>query len=237
MGQIDLARATIRIKDGFTVAGAVNNVSGYAASGNITTVTVDGFAVALPAGSELTFAGDNTVYKIISSVGGATPTSITFTPKLAVDLTDNQVVTVGPNFVEAVIGEGNLTYEEKRAFEYVRNKRKISFVRTGDEQPMDVSLDAIWEYLSSVSGESPTIEDALKQENQASAWVTSGADPCEPYCVDISIDYVPPCIGANKSERITLKEYRWESLNHDLKAGTIATKGMCKIVSPTKERY
>ena len=39
-----------------------------------------------------------------------------------------------------------------------------------------------------------------------------------------------------KAERILLKEYRWESLDHDLKAGTLATSGKCKILTPVTTR-
>lgn len=235
MAQIDLASATVRILDGFRKAGAVNLMAGYAIG--LGTAVVDGFSVALPAGARVKFAGHDTIYVLVSSVGGSTPTSITFLPVLTASVADNEVVTIGPRFIEVVMAEGNLTYEKKRKMEYVRNKRRISFVRTGDEEPMDVSLDALWEYLSSVAGEDPTIEDALLQENQAVTWVTSGTDPCEPYCVDIEVDYVPDCDAADSKERITLKEYRWESLNHNLKEGTIATKGMCKNSDVVKERY
>jgi hypothetical protein len=235
MPQIDLAQATIRLKDGYSAVGALNDVAG--ADALDTAITVDGFTAAIPAGVELRIAGHPTTYTVVSTVGGATPTSITITPALTASVADNAVITVGPRFVEVVVGEGNLTYDEKQSFEYTRNKRKIHSVRTGDEQPMDVSLDALWEYLTSYSTEPATLEEALKKEGAASSWASSGADPCEPYCVDIEIVYTPPCIEVGKRERITLKEFRHESLAHDLKAGTIATKGMCKIPRAVIQRF
>jgi hypothetical protein len=39
-----------------------------------------------------------------------------------------------------------------------------------------------------------------------------------------------------KGERILLEEYRWESLSHDLKAGTMSTKGKCKALLSTNTR-
>lgn len=237
MAQIDLRHATIEVKDGFAATGAVNQTMTAPANGN-TTITVDGFTKALPVGAEMTIAGSTDTYTIVSTVGGSTPTSITFTPALRTAAgipVDNAVVTVGPNKLTVKIGEGNLTYDEKRNMEYVRDRRAISFVRTGDEDPMDVSMDFIWEFLSSDSGDPPTIEEALKQTGNASTWVTSGSDPCEPYCVDLVITYTPPCSGV-KAERITLKEYRWESGSHDVKQGTVASKGKCKIAQAVLAR-
>lgn len=73
------------------VTGAVNNASGYAAG--TTTMTVDGLSAALPVNSWFTVAGDMTPQRIISSVGGATPTSVTFWPGLKYDVVDNAVIT------------------------------------------------------------------------------------------------------------------------------------------------
>jgi hypothetical protein len=135
-----------------------------------------------------------------------------------------------PKTLEVKIGEGTLTYNEKRNMEYVRNRRQVAFVRTGDDEPMDVNFDFIWEFLRSKTGDPITIEEAIKGSAPAvtAGWVTSGADPCEPYSVDIRITYTPPGPGVQK-EIITLKEYRWEGGNHDLKAGTVASSGKCKI--------
>lgn len=73
------------------VLGAVNNVAGYPAG--TTTLTVDGFAAALPVNSYLTIAGDDTPQRIVSSVGGATPTSVTIYPGLKRAVLDNAVIT------------------------------------------------------------------------------------------------------------------------------------------------
>lgn len=80
--------------------GAVNNAAGYAAG--VTTMTVDSFAGALTAGAYFTVAGDDTPQRIISSVGGATPTSITFFPGLSSAVVDNAVITT---YEHALINE------------------------------------------------------------------------------------------------------------------------------------
>lgn len=78
------------------VTGAVNNAAGYPKG--TTTMTVDGLSAALPVNSWFTVdtgtvAGDDTPQRIISSVGGATPTSVTFWPGLKNAVADNAVIT------------------------------------------------------------------------------------------------------------------------------------------------
>lgn len=240
MAQIDLRNATIYIRDGFVLAGAVNQPAspGPIPANGDTSITVDGFTSAIQAGAQFTIVGSTDTYTVVSTTGGSTPTAIVFTPALSTAKgvpADNAIVTISPNQLTVTVGEGNLTYEEKRDMEYVRNKRQIAFVRTGDDQPMEVSMDFVWEFIKSDTGQPPTVEEALKKIGNASAWVTSGADICEPYCVDILIEYIPPCLSVKK-EKILLKEYRWESLPHDLKAGTVSTKGKCKVLSPVITR-
>ncbi len=239
MAQIDLRNADIYIRDGYTATGAVNQSMTPPADGD-TSITVSGFSKAIPVGNTFTIVGSTLVFTVVSTTGGATPTAIVFTPAIATASgvpVNAAVVAVGPNVLRVRVGEGNLTYEEKRNVEYVREKRQIDlgFVRLGDDEPTDVSIDMVWEFLTADTTEPPSIEDALKKEGQAAAWVTSGADPCEPYCVDVEVIYTPPCSGV-KAERILLKEFRYESIPHDLKAGTFSAKGKCKAQKAIKTR-
>lgn len=239
MAQIDLRHADIYLKDGYTAVGAVNQSSVAPVTGD-TTITVDGFTAAIAAGATFTVVGSTRTYTVVSTTGGATPTAIVFTPALATAdgvPVDNAVVHIGPHVLKAKIGEGNLTFSSKRAFTYVREKRSIAngFVMSGDDEPMDVKLDLIWEFLSSDTGEPPTFEEVLNKTGNASNWVTSGTDPCEPYCIDIEVVYTPPCSGV-KSEVILIKEYRYENLDHDLKAGTLSTGGKAKSLLPVVSR-
>jgi hypothetical protein len=198
-----------------------------------TSMTISGITVAIPNGMEFHFTGSTTTYKVVSTTGGSTPTAVTFTPAFQTgdgSPVNGTVLTFGPHALEIKIGEGTLTYNEKRNMEYTHNRRAIAFVRTGDDEPMDVSFNFIWEFLRSASGESITVEEAVKgMPNAVSArWTTSGGDPCEPYCVDIRITYTPPCPDV-EMEIITLREYRWEGGNHDLKNATVDSTGKCKI--------
>lgn len=219
-------------------AGAINHPATPLTNGT-TTFAVTGLTGALSEGMILKIVGSTDSYKVVSAVGGSTPTSITVTPAMrtAAGLPANgAAITIYTNVLNIDIGEGNFTFEEKRDVEYTRSKRQIKFVRLGDDQPMEVSFDFIWEFLSSAAGDAtPTVEEAIKGTGAASSWKTSGSDPCEPYCVDLRISNFPPCEGV-LGEIITLPEYRWESHPHDPKAATVSSKGKCKILNAIRQR-
>lgn len=142
--------------------------------------------------------------------------------------------------VEVKIGEGNLTYNERRNIEYVKDKGLLDTVREGDEEPIEVRMDFTWEYLTSDAGATtPTIEEALKREGEAADWDSTDADPCNPYAVDIEILFAPDCFGegiTNEDELITLTDFRWESLEHDMRAGSVAVSGQCNVTRATIAR-
>lgn len=227
MPWFDLKNATMTAKDGTSGTAAVNNASGYTIAA--VTMAIDGYTGIIAVGQTLKFGSDVTVYTVTghTETSGNT-TSITFTPGLVVATTDNEVITLQPKTLTIKIGEGNMTYGEKRAIEYKKNRGKLdpSGVRLGDEEPLDVSFDILWENITASSGLAPTMEDVLKQRGEASTWVSTAADSCTPYSIDIEIDYTPPCSTIEK-EKILLKEFRYESLPHDLKAGNISVTGKC----------
>jgi hypothetical protein len=238
MAQFDLKKATIYFRDGYKATGKVNNAAGYAAAA--TTMAVDGITGVVPVGAtfRVTTPGTkDTTYTVTahSETLGNT-TSITFTPGLVALVADNDDITFYGKRLEVKVGEGNLTYDEKRNMEYKKDRGKLNTVREGDEDPIDVRLDIQWEWLSAAGSDTvPTPEEVLKKEGLASSWLSSATDTCEPYAVDIVILYDPSCSGVD-GELITLKDYRWESLNHDLKAGTLSTSGKCNVTRATKER-
>ncbi len=241
--------------------GQVNNSGGYPTT--TTTMAVDNITGIVVTGSTFTKSGDSQTYTVTAhteTLGNTT--SITFTPGLVVLATDNQVLTfVSPDTLqitftpglliaatnnevitfsgrrlEIKVGEGNMTYDEKRTMEYKRDRGRLDTVREGDEEPIDVRLDIRWDWLSSAGSDVyPTPEEFLKKEGLASAYESSSDDPCEPYAINIIVIYDPDCSGVD-AEVITLSDYRWESLNHDLKAGTLATSGKCNETRVTKER-
>ncbi len=139
-------------------------------------------------------------------------------------------------FIDVKIGEGNLTYDERRNMTYVRDRGRLSTVREGDDEPMDVRIDAMWEHITGAGGgATPTVEDALKKRGDASGWTSASSDACEPYAVDIVILDVPPC-GGDTPETIILPDFRYESIAHDLRGATLAISGKCnaKEAIPTR---
>jgi len=127
------------------------------------------------------------------------------------------------------IGEGNLTYSEKLTMEYTLDRGNLDDVREGDDVPMDVSLDFVWEYLigSGSTGAAGSVEDFLKRQNAYSGNTSTDLDACRPYAVDVVIEYMPNPYNCGDKETITLPDFRYEDLSHDLSAGSISCTGRC----------
>lgn len=145
------------------------------------------------------------------------------------------------NEIEIKIGEGNLTYSENRNIEYTLDRGNLDEVREGDQVPMDVSFDLVWEFIkgdASSGGAPPSVEDALKNLGNAASWVSTDADTCRPFALDIIIEYVPSCgAGAQADQEIiTLPDFRYETLDHDLRAGTISCSGRCNATQASVVR-
>lgn len=132
-------------------------------------------------------------------------------------------------------GEGTLSYSEKKNRVYKKDRGRLYKVMNGDEEPVDVSLDCIWEYLKSDTGITPSIEDVLKNRGEASAWVSTDSDTCSPYALDIRITFTPPCV-TEKKELIYLSDFRYEQINHNAKDATLAVTGKCNVTEATITR-
>lgn len=150
---------------------------------------------------------------------GTTPTPVTFTIK---------------------VGEGNLTYSEKRNMTYTLDRGVLDEVKEGDQVPVDVAFGLVWEYVTggSQTGATGTAEDFLKRRGIYAANVSSDSDACRPYAIDIVVEYVPACAGAVvlPNETIILSDFRYEALDHDLRAGTINCTGKCNVTQATSTR-
>ena len=142
----------------------------------------------------------------------------------------------GSNSVTVVIGTGNITWTEKRPVEFVLDRGTLTgdgaTVRLADDEPMDVSLDFVWEWLlDTVANTTPY--EALTQSGSAASWVSTN-DACEPYAVDIKIKF-DACGGS--SETITLKRFMYESIGPNVKDGQISVSGRCFALSPSDDSY
>lgn len=169
--------------------------------------------------------------------GGVTH-DITFTPALKTGNVpvDDAVITFTGRTLSVKVGEGNLTYTENKEYNYDLDRGNLDTVREGDQQPMDWTLDFTWEFLTSIAGAStPTIEEVLKQEGPASSWVSSSADVCEPYSVDLEIEHVPNC-NTDQIETTIIPDIRYESLEHDIDGATVSASGRSNATKPIHAR-
>jgi hypothetical protein len=141
----------------------------------------------------------------------------------------------GSEELEVKIGEGNLSWTEKVNRIYTKDRGLLNDVRDGDEEPVEVSMDFIWEFLKSSTGDPPSPEDVLKQRGEASAWVSTDDDECRPFAIDIEVLYEPPCGGA-ENERIVLNDFRYEQLQHDLRNASVSVTGKCNVTEATITR-
>jgi hypothetical protein len=140
-----------------------------------------------------------------------------------------------PNTLAIRVGEGTLSYTEHKNRTYKKDRGKLYKVVNGDDEPIDVSFDLIWEYLRGDSGKPPSPEDAMKQINNASSWVSTDTDTCSPYCIDIITVFSPACI-VDKTEKIALPQFRYEQLQYNAKESMIAVSGKCNVVDATLTR-
>ena len=167
---------------------------------------------------------------------GAFTHDITFTPSLDANIADDAVITLIGRALEVNIGDGNLTWGEKKEYNYDLNKGNLDTVRQGNEVPIDLSINVIYDFIKAPASDlTPTIEEALKQTGRASAWISSSSDLCEPYSVDIEIDHIPTCSGVDK-ETTTIPDFRQESLDHDPREATISATGRANVTQATTTR-
>jgi hypothetical protein len=192
-----------------------------------------GLGVPEVTGTDVDLMGGSGVVTVSTLRPGGTTWELTFTPALdGSDLpADTNVITFLPIQIEVKIGEGNLTYTENKEYEYLTDRGNLDTVREGNEVPMDVVMDFVYEFVRTGTGELVTPVDALKGIGGAADWTSSSTDPCEPYCVDVVILHEPPC-GEAEAETTTFPEFRHDSLEFDLSAATISATGRSNATEP-----
>jgi hypothetical protein len=187
-------------------------------------------------GSNLT--GGSTVVTITVTVPGDTNTitNVEFTPAWGTyPPSTSDVVTFISQRIEVKIGEGNISWTEAKEYEYLLDRGDLDTVKEGDEQPLEVSLEFVYEHITTGTGEDITPVDALKQQNEASEWVSSSSDLCEPYAIDMIVMHCVPC-GSEEDEQTVFSDFRYESLDFDLSEATIAVSGRCNVSEATPTR-
>jgi len=193
--------------------------------------------VAQLTGTDVDLMGGADTITITTPQPGGVTWQLTFTPALdAGDLpADNNVITFLPQQIEIKIGDGNLTYTESKEFEYELDRGDLDTVREGNEVPLELNLEFVYEFVKTGTNESTTPVDALKGIGGAADWFSSSADPCEPYSVDLEIEHDPPC-GSAEKEITLFPDFRHDTLEFDLSAATIAVTGRCNATQPTITR-
>ena len=187
-------------------------------------------------GTNLT--GGNTVVTITETVDGAASptTAVGFTPAWGAETpAASDVMTFISQRIDVKVGEGNITWTEAKEYEYLLDRGDLDTVKEGDEQPLEVSLEFVYEHITTGTNEDVTPVDALKRINDASEWVSSSSDLCEPYAVDMIVLHCVPC-GSEEDEQVSFTDFRYESLEFDLSEATIAVSGRCNVSEATSTR-
>lgn len=196
-----------------------------------------GTNVAQLTGTDVDLMGGGDSITITTVRPGGTTWELTFSPALnGGDLPgNNDVITFYPQQIDVKVGDGNLTYTESKEYEYELDRGNLDTVREGNEVPLELNLEFVYEFVRTGTGEAISPVDALKQIGGAAGWFSSSADQCEPYAVDIEILHDPPC-GTSEAERTIFPDFRHDKLEFDLSAATISATGRCNATEPTITR-
>ncbi len=244
MARIELRNSTVRIKDGLAGTAKINDMTPPMASD--TTITIDTVALnstvtdQVPVGARFTIDGetDTTAVHVVTArtpTDGPT-TAITFTPVLgAGTYADEGVLTFLPQQIEIKVGDGDLKYTENDNYLYDLDRGTLDTVRQGDDAPMEVSLNFVFEHITTGTSETISPMDALKKRGGAEEWVSSSSDLCEPYAVDIEVVHTPPC-GTSETETVLFPDFRSDKREVSYKDANIAVTGKCLATEPIVTR-
>jgi hypothetical protein len=245
MARIEMRDVTIYVQDGLAGTGNLSaNGTANDTELEVDTVVLNTTTTNLvPVGARLTVNGEtaNTVHTVTARVpvSAGPTTNITITPALGAGTYNSGNAEGALTFInqriEIKIGEGNLTWSETKEYEYLRERGDLDTVKEGDEQPVEMSLEFVYDFVKTQSGQTITPVDALKQQGEAAEWVSSSSDLCEPYAVDMLAKHCVPC-GTDQDEDVVFTDFRYESLDFDMGEATIAVSGRCNVSEPAVTR-
>lgn len=242
MARIELRDCIVRIKDGLSGTAAISEsmvAAGDSSMGVGTIVLNTDDTDLIPIGARFTVASEmgspvHVVTARTPSTSGPT-TEITFSPILAMGVADAAVITFLPQQVEIKIGDGNVTWTENKDYEYLLDRGNLDTVRENDQQPLDVTIDFVYEFVTTGTDETISPYDAFKGIGGAAEWVSASSDACEPYAVDVEITHTPPCGGA-ETEITLFPDFRFDTIEADLSEATFSATGRCNATAPTITR-
>jgi len=193
----------------------------------------------IPVGARFTIAGEtgSPIHTVTARTpaGSSPTTNIDFTPAIASNVADTAALTFLPQRIEIQIGDGDINWTEAREFIYDLDRDVLDTVRQGQDQPLEIDLAFIFEYVTTESGQAITPVDALKRQGEASEWVSSSADLCEPYAVDIYVVHCVPC-GTDEDQDFLFQDFRYESLEFSIQDALISVSGRCNVTEVTTTR-
>ncbi len=193
------------------------------------------FVAMTASGTSLVGAGASVAVAVVQA--GGTTWELTFSPGIPATAvpSDDAVITFLPQQLEIKIGDGNLTYTERNNYEYRLDRGDLDTVVEGDQAPMEVKIDGVFESITTGTSEDISVMDALKGIGGAAGWFSSASDPCEPYAVDVEVVHTPPC-GSKQTETVLFPDFRSETREINYKDATISTTGKCNATEPTVTR-
>lgn len=245
MAAIELRDTTIYFRDGTTgncvIADAAPDANDTAITINTPNIPEATVTTLIPVGARFTVNTANNVTTY--TVTGRTPTDAGPTTDLVISPAwgavgtpaQADVATFTSQQVEVKIGEGNLTWTEAKEYEYIRDRGNLDTVREGDEQPVEISIDFMFEHVTAGTSEDITVTDALRQTGNASEWIMSSSDTCEPYAVDLVVYRCQTC-GTTEDDLFTFTDFRWESLEYNVGDATISASGKCNVSTASSTR-
>jgi len=198
-------------------------------------ITIDGFTQPLQIGQLVSFGtgGSRHTYTVIESEASGADRVIWLDRPLEAAVASYNDIAMRITMQYNSIKQG--TYTENSEYEYELDRGQLDTVREGNQVPMDVNLDFVYEFVTTGTGEAITPMDAIKGRGGAAEWVSSSADPCEPYAVDVDVEHIPPCGGADMEISI-FPDFRADSKEFDLGEATVSVSGRCNAVEPTISR-
>lgn len=246
MARIELRDCTIYIRDGLSgTANLSANASANATTLNLNTVNTNASVnTIIPRGARIRVAGETSpVDHVVQTANTSANVTdyVTISPALGAGTYNSGngtgAVTINSCQLEIKIGEGNLSWSEKKEYEYLLDRGNLDTVKEGNEVPVEVSLEFVYEHVTTGTSEDISPGDALKRVGAASEWVSASADLCEPYAVDLVVVHDTPCASAGiQDETLTFVDFRHESLDYDLSAATVAVSGKCNVSVVTAVR-
>lgn len=134
------------------------------------------------------------------------------------------------NSIEVTFDEGNFVWNEAQERQYVLNRGKAGkanggAVRNGDDTPMQITINARFSFYYSSTDKKPL--QFLK--NTDDDLTSTDSDSCAPFAVDILLENTPEC---STDETLAFRDFRWETGDFDVRAGTCNITGRCNSTEP-----